>query len=108
MLPKGLRITERLRVLQMLERIARTGYLHVFLASPVEQEEHSIRRAALVVLAGRMEIAGAVSEGRRGLVAIPDLHPQLLHGGVELFRWSDVPQDCDVLRRRGPENGREL
>src|ERR687896_94251 len=106
--PQRLGITECLGVLQVLERVAGLGYLHVLLRLRIELQEHAVRRTALVVLAGRMEIAGAVAEGRRGLGAIADPRAQLFNGTVELVRGGHVGEDCDVLRRGDLENRGEV
>ena len=64
---------ERLRVLQVLERVAGVGDLHVVGAALVELDEQAVRGAALVVLPGRVEVARPVAERGRALRALAQL-----------------------------------
>src|SRR2546421_2148659 len=61
MIPQRLKITERLRLLQDTEREPLTRNLEILRVVPHQLEDNAVVRAALVKLAGRMQIARSVA-----------------------------------------------
>ena len=62
-------------------------------------QEHALRRAALVQLAGGVQEARAVAERRRRVRRVADRGAQLLDGLVDLGRRREVAHDREVVRR---------
>ena len=95
-----LEIAERLRVLQRPERERLAGDLDV-LGAVVHEHEEADRSAgpALVQLAGRVQVARAVAERRRGLRRVADRGAQLRDRGVDRLARRHEAEDRDVVAR---------
>src|SRR5436309_936379 len=99
MIAQRLEIAERLGLLQDAERESLAGNLEILHVVPHDLKENTGVGAALVQLAGRVQIARSVADGGGDPMLVADREPDAVQGAIMLLVGGNVGEQGHVIAR---------
>ena len=99
MIAQRLEIAERLGLLQDAERESLAGNLEILHVVPHDLKENTGVGAALVQLAGRVQIARSVADGGGDPMLVADCEPDAVQGAIMLLVGGNVGEQGHVIAR---------